>query len=195
LAEVQATVAFLQRCNHSYHRPDKLALLQCTSMYPNADSDVNLRAMDTLRAATNLPVGYSDHSCDDLALFIAAARGASVLEFHFTDAREGKTFRDHAISINHAELCALVVKLKRLEMLLGSSEKRALPVEHESGHVVSFRRAIYAKRDLRAGEPLRAEDLVALRPNHGVDARAFDSIIGKSVAADTPAFAALRLLD
>jgi N,N'-diacetyllegionaminate synthase len=195
LAEVMHSVRYLQSINPIYQSPEKLALLQCTSLYPTADQNVHLRAMDTLLAASGLSVGYSDHSIGDLALFVAAARGAQVLEFHFTDQREGKTFRDHAVSLTCEEVKRLCERLTLLRDYLGSAEKLPLAAEISAGHVTSFRRAVYCRRDLRAGDILQAQDLVVLRPNHGVDARAFDAVIGRRVANDTPAFAALVLRD
>lgn len=195
LDEVVEAVDYIGSVDASYRKPRRLALLQCTSMYPTDDAEVNLRAMDTLREATGLPVGYSHHTRDGFALRLAAARGARILEFHFTDAREGRGFRDHAISLTRDEVRCLVDDLRRIEALLGSGLKAPTPGEIDSGHVTSFRRAVYALRPLRAGEVLRAEDLVVLRPNHGVDARAFEAAIGRRVRRDTPAFGALELED
>jgi N-acetylneuraminate synthase/N,N'-diacetyllegionaminate synthase len=195
LEEVIAAVDFIRSLAPRYREPGRLALLQCTSMYPTDDAEVNLRAIDSLRDATGLPVGYSDHTRDGLALRLAAARGARVLEFHFTDARDGRAFRDHAISLTQTEVRSLIEDLRRIDSMLGSGIKAPTCGEIASGHVTSFRRAVYAKRALRAGEVLRAEDLVVLRPNHGVDARSLDVVIGRRVRHDTPAFGALELED
>ena len=194
LSDVLGAVQFIQSINAKYRDPNQLAILQCTSMYPNADSDVNLAVMDTLRSETGLSIGYSDHSIGDFALTIAAARGAQVLEFHFTDTRVGKTFRDHAISLTAEEVRALSQRLQHMRTLIGSADKVPLASEISSGHVQSFRRAVYCKLNLKAGDVLQAEHLITLRPNHGVDARELEAVVGKRVLADTPAFSALRLM-
>jgi N,N'-diacetyllegionaminate synthase len=162
-------------------------------MYPIDDDAANLRAMDTLREATGLDVGYSDHTRGNLALIAAAARGARILEFHFTDTREGRTFRDHQVSLTLDEVRELSSQVDRLTALLGDGDKRPMACEIGTGHVTSFRRALYSRRALRAGESIRAEDLVALRPNHGIDARRFKEIVGRRVARDTAAFEAIEL--
>ncbi len=195
LDEVLDAVRFIRSVNTRYQEPATLAVLQCTSMYPTAPEEVNLRVMDRLREATGLTVGYSHHATDTLALLAAAARGAEVLEFHFTDQREGRDFRDHALSLTAAEVTALAEQVARLQVLLGDGEKRPTAGECDSGHVTSFRRAVYSRRALRAGECLQREDLVVLRPNHGIDARALEEVIGRPVAHDTPAFAALMLAE
>ena len=193
LDEVVEAVATIRAVDPRYHLPSELALLQCTSMYPTEPGEVNLRAMDTLGQATGAAIGYSHHCIDPLALLLAAARGASVLEFHFTDRREGQSFRDHAISLVADELATLIEQLARMQALLGDAGKAPTPGECGSGHVDSFRRAVYSRRALRAGERLQREDLVLLRPNHGVDARMLEAVVGRAVLVDTPAFAALVL--
>lgn len=195
LDEVRAAVRFVQQVNASYLRTDQLALLQCTSSYPTPAAEVNLRAMDTLRAGTGLAVGYSDHSVGELALFAAAARGAEILEFHFTDRRDGRDFRDHAVSLLPDEVRSLQARLDILRELLGDGVKKPQPGELSSGHVQSFRRAVYCRRDIGAGETLRAEDLVCLRPNRGIDARCFDDVVGRRAARGLAALEAIRAED
>ena len=193
LEEVVDTVGLIRSVNPAYAMPGQLALLQCTSMYPTDPGEVNLRAMDAIANATGCPVGYSHHTQDALALLAAVAREAVVLEFHFTDQREGRAFRDHAISLMADEVKALASNIERIRCLLGSSDKAPTPGEREAGHVTSFRRAVYSRRALHVGERLQREDLVVLRPNHGVDARAFEDVIDKEVACDTLALGRLRL--
>jgi sialic acid synthase SpsE len=193
LEEVLDAVRVIQSTNPAYQRHEMLALLQCTSMYPIASGDANLRVMDTLKGATNLAVGYSDHTTGRLALFAAAARGADVLEFHFTDDRAGKTFRDHQVSLTCDEVRELCAQLDELQMLLGDGVKRPMASEIDSGHVRSFRRAVYCRRPLNAGEVIQRADLVVLRPNHGIDARDFDAVAGKRAARDLRAFEALEV--
>ena len=62
----------------------KVTLLHCTTEYPTPFDDVNLRAMDTMASAFGLPVGLSDHTMGYSAAIAAAARGAVVIEKHFT---------------------------------------------------------------------------------------------------------------
>lgn len=191
--EVLDTVEFLQQTNPVYADPGHLVLLQCTAMYPTQPHEVNLAAMDTLRGATGLDVGYSDHTTGSLALLVAAARGARVLEFHFTDKRQGKSFRDHQVSLTRDEVRTLKQQLEQIPVLLGNSKKRPTAGEIESDHITSFRRALYSQRPLKAGERIQPEDLVALRPNHGIDARRYQEVIGKRVKHDTAAFESLEI--
>ena len=188
LADVLAEVDFIQSVNPAYRSDRMLALLQCTSMYPIPDSDANLAVMETLRRATGLAVGYSSHTEGGFPLRVAAAKGARVLEFHFTDRREGQAFRDHKVSLMPDEVHALQVDLDRIQALTGDGIKQPQPSELATGHVTSFRRAVYPARDISTGERIQESDLICLRPNHGIDAREFDCVAGKMTTRDIMAF-------
>ena len=97
--------------------------MQCTSCYPTIDDEVNLNVINFLRDKTNLTIGYSHHNSGSLALTTAYTLGAEILEFHFTDNRAGKIFRDHKISLNRDETLTLVENIKRIKKLLGSKIK------------------------------------------------------------------------
>lgn len=179
IEEVVNTVEFIQKCNPVYKSPNMLAVLQCTTMYPIRYEDANLNVMHQLREKTGLTIGYSDHTEGSKALQYATAMGAEVLEFHFTDSREGKVFRDHKVSITPGEITELIDELKSINELRGNGEKKPIPIETENNHLHSFRRAVYPSRDINEGEVFSEENLTVLRPNSGIDAREFDDVVGK----------------
>lgn len=191
--EVKGTVDFIQKTNAKYKSPDHLAILQCTSMYPIPASEAHLSVMQTYKDLFKLPVGYSDHTEGSYALEIAVALGAEILEFHFTDTREGKSFRDHKVSLTASEVHDLQKKIKLIKALKGSSTKSRLAVEGE--HPITFRRACYPSRDIKAGEQILSSDLVYLRPNHGIDARDYQKLIGKKAVRNLHKFEKLALSD
>lgn len=190
LEEVVDAVEYIQSCNEKYCSPEYLSILQCTSMYPIPFDDAHLATMDAFASLTNLPVGYSDHTEGAYALEIAYAKGAQILEFHFTDEREGKTFRDHKVSLTRDEVLELIEKIKKINKLTGSNLKK--PLEVEGDHVRTFRRAVYLNKDLNEGEVIKETDLTTLRPNHGIDARDFDKVIGKKLKVNVKAHQALN---
>ena len=61
-----------------------LVLLHCVSQYPAPPEELNLRAMHTLEAAFDVPVGFSDHTEGIEMALVAVALGAAVIEKHFT---------------------------------------------------------------------------------------------------------------
>jgi N-acetylneuraminate synthase/N,N'-diacetyllegionaminate synthase len=186
MAEVIEIVDYIKAADDYYQDPNHLAILQCTSMYPIPYDDANLNVMHTYSKKLNIPVGYSDHTEGSYALEIAVAMGAEILEFHFTDEREGKEFRDHKVSLKWDEVHDLIAKIGDIKKLQGSYEKTPLPVEGD--HVISFRRALYFNRDMNAGEVITDADIVTLRPNHGLDARAYHKVIGKKIIKSAKKF-------
>jgi N,N'-diacetyllegionaminate synthase len=180
-AEVMETIEHIQSINPVYKEKDMLAILQCTSMYPIAASDAHLKVMHQLKQKTGLTIGYSDHTEGSKALYYAVAMGAEILEFHFTDTREGKVFRDHKVSLTPSEINELVDEIKLIYALQGNALKQPVPIELENKHDVTFRRAVYPSRDIKAGEVFTEQNLTVLRPNHGIDARDYEKLIGKRV--------------
>jgi len=179
--EVLESIAFIQSVNADYKRADMLGVLQCTSMYPIAPADANLYTMNRFRELTGLTIGYSDHTEGSKALYYAVAMGAEILEFHFTDSREGKQFRDHKVSLTPPEVKDLIDEIQLIHQLQGSPEKQPVKIELDNGHHLSFRRAVYPKTNLPAGTVLTEDHLTVLRPNHGIDAREFEKVLGKKL--------------
>lgn len=179
--EIKKTIKFIQSKNKNYKNKNMLSLLQCTSSYPTIDEEVNLNVIKTLKKNFKLPIGYSHHNKGSLAMLTAYSMGAELLEFHFTDTRKGKKFRDHKISLTFRETKELIKNLKRIKSLQGNFEKKPTKSEILSGHVISFRRAIYSTKMLKAGKNLSNKFLVCLRPNVGLDSRDLKSSIGKKI--------------
>lgn len=177
--EVIEAVMYLQRVNPTYNDPSSLAVLQCTSMYPINPEDAHLRVMNSLKERTGLTVGYSDHTEGSKALYYATAMGAEVLEFHFTDDRTNKQFRDHKVSLTRDEVRELIAEIGLIKRYQGNERKQPTQIELDHGHELSFRRAVYPARDLATGEVITEDDLTVLRPRHGIDAREFDQLLGK----------------
>lgn len=190
--EVAETVEFIRSVSEFYTKPENLAVLQCTSMYPIERKDANLRVMSRYRDEFGCLVGYSDHTEDRVALETAVALGADILEFHFTDKREGKEFRDHKVSLTRDEVIELRKKIVQIREVLGTDQKVPLDCEIETDHVTSFRRAAFLREDRPAGHVLTEDDFVYLRPLHGLDPRQFGQFIGQRLTEDVRALTAIK---
>ena len=177
--EIKDTINFLVNKNKKYKSKEFLSVLQCTSSYPTIDQEANLKTLTHLVKNNNITAGYSDHTIGSLALKSAYTLGAQILEFHFTDTRKNKTFRDHKVSLDLNETKELIVDLKRIKNLIGTNIKKPTQSEIKSNHLISFRRGIYLNRNIEKGKIIRESDLVCLRPNIGVDARNYQNIIGR----------------
>lgn len=158
-----------------------ITLLHCTTNYPCPYDAVNLKAMDTLKHAFCLPVGYSDHT-EGLEVPVAAASiGAGVIEKHFTLDRnmEGP---DHKASMEPKAFKEMVQAIRHIETALGNGLKQPTKVEQQISKVVLKR--IVAKRDIRAGQVIREEDICVKRNNTGLPANAWDIILGTAARRD-----------
>lgn len=195
LTEIKETVNYIQSLDDRYKKPEFLALLQCTSMYPIQDEEANLKVMDLFKKKFGLTVGYSDHTIGSFAVETAAAMGADIIEMHFTDSHERKSFRDHQVSLTYNEIKKLIGKIQKMRVLQGKIEKIPTKSEIEAGHIDSFRRAVYPIRNIRAGSKFKEHDYTVLRPNHGIDAKYFEILFGKTLKRDVKAYEKLNCDD
>ena len=174
-----------ERC---YRQPEgqqllknKVSLLHCTTQYPAPLEDVNLYCMDTLRNLFGLPVGYSDHTEGIIASVAAAARGAAIIEKHFTLDRS-LPGPDQKASINPDELRELVVSVREVEKLLGSGEKKVAPSEFLNRDVA--RKSLTTLCSIKKGDPFTVENLGTKRPGTGISALLYWEYLGKTADRD-----------
>lgn len=160
---------------------DRVILLHCTSEYPAPAATVNLRAMDTLADAFGLPVGLSDHTLGTAIPIAAAARGACVIEKHFTLDRR-LPGPDQQASLEPDELAAVVAGVRAVEEALGHRAKRPGPGELANRLIV--RKSLVAARPIRRGEPLSVENMTAKRPGDGCSPMAYWDLLGRAATRD-----------
>lgn len=160
---------------------ERLTVLHCTTEYPTPFEDVNLRAMETLKSRFGLPVGYSDHTVGITVPVAAVARGAVLIEKHFTLDRkmEGP---DHRASLEPAELVAMVRGIREVERSLGSSDKKPAPSEIKNMTVA--RKSLVAATKIRKGEIFTEDNLTIKRPGSGVSPFLFWDYLGQTAEHD-----------
>jgi len=154
----------------------KVTLLHCTTEYPAPFSDVNLRAMDTMRAAFGLPVGFSDHTSGIAVAIAAAARGATVIEKHLTLDRT-MAGPDHMASLEPAEFAAMIASIRDVEAALGEAIKAPAPSERKN--VAIARKSLVAAHTIAAGETFTPENLAIKRPGNGTSPIEYWDILGR----------------
>jgi pseudaminic acid synthase len=156
---------------------DQLILLHCVVNYPPPFGDLNLRAIETLRTAFQVPVGYSDHSPGITAPIVATALGAAVIEKHYTLSRD-LPGPDHRFAIEPDELKAMVQGIRDAHDALGNGIKRMAPAEADL--YVTARRSLFAERDIAAGTVLTEDDVAILRPGTGIEVRDLQKVVGRT---------------
>lgn len=164
-----------------------ITLLHCNTQYPTPFSDVNLRAMPTLREAFGVNVGYSDHTLGIVVPITAVALGATIIEKHFT-LDKNMDGPDHIASLSPEELEEMVRGVRHVAMALGSPIKRVSPSEKKN--MTAARKSIVAATKIKKGEMFSEENLTVKRPGNGLSPMMWDFVIGhpatKSYLPDEP---------
>ena len=155
---------------------DKVTLLHCTTEYPAPVSDIHLRAMDIMASTFGLPVGYSDHSEGIIVPVAAVAKGASIIEKHFTldKTMEGP---DHKASLEPGELKSMVEAIRIVEKALGNADKQPQPSEMKNMAIA--RKSLVAARPIAAGEIFTAANIAIKRPGTGASPYRYWELLGK----------------
>ncbi|MCY8858011.1 pseudaminic acid synthase [Bacillus atrophaeus] len=164
----------------------ELILLKCTSTYPASPQNTNISTIPHMKELFNCQVGLSDHTMGTGVAVASVALGATVIEKHFTLSRADGGV-DSAFSLEPHELKELVIETERAWQALGQITYGPTDKEKAS---LKFRRSIYVKKDIKAGEIFTKENIKVVRPGYGLEPKYFDLIIGrtakKHISAGTP---------
>nr|MCR4924385.1 N-acetylneuraminate synthase [Lachnospiraceae bacterium] len=159
----------------------ELSLLHCNTEYPTPFEDVNLRAMKALRERFKVSVGYSDHTRGIEVPIAAVAMGATIIEKHFTLDRS-MPGPDQKASLEPDEFKAMVDSIRNIELALGDGVKRPSP--SESRNIEIARKSIVALRDIKKGEVLTEENIMAKRPANGISPMRWFEVVGTRAIRD-----------
>jgi len=175
LAEIDSAIRTIEETGNR-----QIVILHCVSIYPPEDTQVNLRNMDTLSQAYSYPVGFSDHTLGTCVPLAAVARGACVIEKHFTLDKEMEGW-DHKVSATPDEMKTLVGDVQRIFNALGTG--RVDRVENEE-RIAAFRRSIVAAKEINEGDVITEDMIDFKRPGTGLPPEAVEYIIGKKAKRD-----------
>ncbi len=161
---------------------NKVTLLHCVSQYPAAISSTNLKAIDSLRDEFSLRIGLSDHSVGINMAVAAVARGATVIEKHFTyDVKAAGP--DHIASLSPSALKEMVVAIREVEQGLGSEKKICQPEEKNTKSIA--RRSVVAAVWIAKGTLFIEENIICKRPaSGGIPPNLFWDLLGKKAKRD-----------
>lgn len=156
-----------------------LAFLHCVSSYPTPLDQTNLCSISFLKRRLRCIVGYSDHTAGIEAAPLAVACGAKIIEKHFTLSKTYSQFRDHQLSADPGEMADLVRRIRAVESIVSTEEKKIRPIEETERSKI--RRSIAAVRDLPAGYRLTYDDLMWIRPAGGFEPGTEDKLVGRTL--------------
>ena len=181
LSDIEGALDFI-----SQYTDKEVKVLHCTTNYPCPMDEVNLKAMNTIKDAFQVAVGYSDHTLG-IEVPIAVALGAEIIEKHFTldKTMEGP---DHVASLEPNELKEMTRTIRNIEKALGSGIKKPNKSEVKIQSIV--KRKIVLAKDVEENHILIESDLEYKRCENGIESKYYKSIIGKKVKrkidADSP---------
>lgn len=183
LDEIDQAVTWIQdMMGDAAEIKERLTLLHCVSAYPTPIEEANILSIPFLKKRYKLAIGYSNHVVGMSACLAAVALGATVIEVHFTDQKEGRTFRDHALSFDASDLKKFIQSAKEIRQSLGDYDKKIQPCEVDN--IRLMRKGVIAARDLRKGDILTPEDLLFARPATEFCAHELELLIGKQLEQD-----------
>jgi N-acetylneuraminate synthase len=160
---------------------EKVTVLHCTTEYPAPFSEVNLKVMDTLSDAFHLPIGFSDHTAGIAVPIAAVARGAVMVEKHFTLDRN-LPGPDHKASLEPQELADMIRSIRQVESALGMSTKVPSPSEVRNKPIA--RKSLVACQMIRQGEIFTEENLAVKRPGTGISPMRYWEWLGKKATKE-----------
>ena len=173
IGEIEAAIDVLEQAGTPRAN---ITVLHCTTEYPTPMAEVNLRAMQSIHTTFGVAVGYSDHTPGIEVAIAAVAMGASVIEKHFTLDRS-LPGPDHKASLEPAELKAMVVAIRNIEVALGDGIKRLTPSEARNKPVV--RKSLVANQAIKVGEVFSAQNITTKHPGTGISPMYWDEVMGQ----------------
>lgn len=173
LFEIQDALNALLGCGIN---KENITILHCTTDYPTAMKDVNLKAMLHIQKEFDVHIGYSDHTLGIEVPIAAVALGARVIEKHFTLDRnmEGP---DHAASLEPGELKKMVTAIRNVEIAVSGSGIKE-PAEAELKNRAVARKSIVAAQTIKKGDAFTIENLTVKRSGNGLSPMKWDEVIG-----------------
>jgi N,N'-diacetyllegionaminate synthase len=190
LEEVRAAIDVIQK---NGIQKSHITILHCNTEYPTPMTDVNLKAMLTLKEEFEVNIGYSDHTLGIEVPIAAVTLGATVIEKHFTLDKnmEGP---DHKASLDPLELKQMVQSIRNIEMALSGNGIKE-PTASELKNMQIARKSIHLNKDLEKGDILRRENLIMMRPGDGISPMEIDNVINKISIKFLPKGHKLKLND
>tara|TARA_B100001778_G_scaffold208497_1_gene172493 strand:+ start:314 stop:1360 length:1047 start_codon:yes stop_codon:yes gene_type:complete len=172
---------------------EKVTILHCTTQYPTALKNVNLRAMLDIKKRFKVKVGYSDHTEGIEVSIAAVALGAQVIEKHFTLDKK-LVGPDHKASLDPYELKKMIEGIKNVSQAISGSGIKE-PTFDELENIESIRKSLCYLNRLPKGTIIKENHLIALRPGDTVNPMEIDSFIGKQLIRDVDIYQKLNKKD
>ena len=152
----------------------QLAILHCVSGYPAPSSEYNINTIEDMINEFNLVTGLSDHTQGNITALTSIAKGASIIEKHFTLDKSGGG-PDDSFSLEPHEMESLCIESREAWECLGRINygKKSSEIGN-----IKFRRSLYFTKDIKKGDVILSDSVRSVRPGYGVAPKHFDKVVG-----------------
>jgi len=161
-----------------------ITILHCNTEYPTPMTDVNLKAMLTLKDEFEVNIGYSDHTLGIEVPIAAVALGASVIEKHFT-LDKNMDGPDHKASLDPIELIQMTRSIRNIELAISGNGIKE-PSLSEKKNIIFARKSIHTNKIIKKGQTIKKEDLIMMRPGDGICPMLIEAVIGSLANKNLP---------
>lgn len=173
MAEVDQAMKLLD------HNNIEMCVFQCSSIYPCPDDKVGLNVITQMKELYDCQIGFSDHTETLSASLGAITLGAEVIEKHITFSRN-MYGSDAPLAMEPKEFNRFCKEIRALSQMLSSPIDKNNIREYTNMREI-FSKSICAKKEMKIGTKLTANDLIYLKPGTGIPAANYKSIIGKKL--------------
>ncbi len=178
LGDIEAAINVLKKAGTC---KEEITILHCSTQYPTPIECVNLRAMQSISKAFNLPVGYSDHTAGTEVAIAAVAMGAKIIEKHIT-LNKNLEGPDHLASLEPKQFKLMVDNIRNIEIALGDGVKKPTLCEEEN--MVLARKSIVAALPIKKGDAFTNKNITSKRPATGISPMRWEEILERTASKD-----------
>jgi sialic acid synthase SpsE len=161
LSEIYEAIELIE-----YNGNNKISILQCSSIYPSLDNELNLNVIETYKKIFSYKVGFSDHSKSIISALVAVSKGARIIEKHFTidNSLDGP---DHFYALNPTQFKEMSLTIKRVNKMLGSHDKKPLKNELK----FCRRNSIYLNKNMKKISKIKPQNFTIKQPQIGIPSK------------------------
>lgn len=156
-----------------------LTLLQCTNLYPCPPEKLGLDMINEYQSKFGVPVGFSDHSGEIYPAISAYTLGARTIEVHVTFSKQSFG-PDVKASLTFEQLSDLVKGIRFLEKSFNNFFDKDVSASELLEMRKNFTKGLFAKSDIKTGEPIHQNHLVTRKPCIGIKSSDYKKVIGKA---------------
>ncbi len=174
---------------HKNLKKSQLVIMQCTSLYPTNEKDVNLNVLETYKKEfKNIELGLSDHTLNDISAITSVGMGVKYFEKHITLNKKAKG-PDHFYAYEPKEFKRYVKNIHLAFESLGSAIKKIHPEVRKNARL----KGIYSKFSMEKGHIPSKKDFLFKSPAIGLRDKEAKLILGKKLIRKIPKNKPLKL--